>query len=90
MEYGEEVWMEILQEGGVKNTVFKTRQQYPDTLMTNLAMALAKKNCTSLDTTMHFFGKCFVRFFSNLGWDNIKLLTRINIFIFIYGKSIEK
>lgn len=47
--------------------VFNTRQIYPDELMTNLATALAAYTGDSMDNVMQFFGKCFVRFFSNLG-----------------------
>ncbi|KOC63970.1 Soluble guanylate cyclase 89Da [Habropoda laboriosa] len=48
--------------------VFNTRQTYPDELMTNLAAALADVNGESVESVMQFFGKCFVRFFSNLGY----------------------
>ncbi|XP_044019324.1 soluble guanylate cyclase 89Db-like [Aphidius gifuensis] len=69
LEYGEDVWQEMLQEVGIKNTIFNTRQIYPDSLMLDLASALAKKNNDTINNVMHFFGKCFVRFFSNLGYD---------------------
>lgn len=35
--------------------------------MTNLAAALAAYTGDSMDSIMQFFGKCFVRYFSNLG-----------------------
>ncbi|XP_022124835.2 soluble guanylate cyclase 89Db isoform X1 [Pieris rapae] len=41
-ECGEDVWETILQEAGAKNTVFMTRQQYPDALMLRLACALSR------------------------------------------------
>ncbi|XP_026485563.2 soluble guanylate cyclase 89Da-like [Vanessa tameamea] len=41
-ECGEEIWETILREAGARNTVFITRQQYPDTLMPRLACALAR------------------------------------------------
>ncbi|XP_034936653.1 soluble guanylate cyclase 89Da-like isoform X1 [Chelonus insularis] len=69
LEYGEEMWLEILQEAGIKFTVFNTRQIYPDNVILDLAAALAEKTGVSINNTMHFFGKCFVRFFSNLGYD---------------------
>lgn len=67
LEYGEEVWNCIVESAGVKHFVFNTRQVYPDNLMTDLAAALATYTEQSVDDVMHFFGKCFVRFFSNLG-----------------------
>ncbi|KYM92221.1 Soluble guanylate cyclase 89Db [Atta colombica] len=69
LEFGEEVWLRILEKADCKHIVFNTRQIYPDMLMTNLAMALAAYTGDSMDNIMQFFGKCFVRFFSNLGYD---------------------
>lgn len=59
--------MQMLEKAGVKHTVFNTRQVYPDDLMTKLAAALADHIGESINSVMEFFGKCFVRFFSNLG-----------------------
>ncbi|XP_043279347.1 soluble guanylate cyclase 89Da-like isoform X2 [Venturia canescens] len=42
---------------------------YPDALMTDLAAVVAKYRHDTIDNTMRFFGKCFVKFFSNLGYD---------------------
>ncbi|XP_043470147.1 soluble guanylate cyclase 89Da-like [Leptopilina heterotoma] len=69
LEYGEELWLQMLEKAGVKHTVFNTRQIYPDDLMTKLAAALADHIGESINSVMEFFGKCFVRFFSNLGYD---------------------
>ncbi|XP_018377678.1 PREDICTED: soluble guanylate cyclase 89Da-like [Trachymyrmex cornetzi] len=69
LEFGEEVWLRILEKADCKHIVFNTRHIYPDVLMTNLAMALAAYTGDSMDNIMQFFGKCFVRFFSNLGYD---------------------
>ncbi|XP_050680298.1 soluble guanylate cyclase 89Db-like [Leptidea sinapis] len=41
-ECGVEVWDTILREAGGRNTVFMTRQQYPDALMLRVASALAR------------------------------------------------
>ncbi|XP_076659417.1 soluble guanylate cyclase 89Da-like [Halictus rubicundus] len=68
LEYGEEVWLQVLEKADCKHMVFNTRQIYPDDLMTNLAAALAALNEDSIDNVMRFFGKCFVRYFSNLGY----------------------
>lgn len=67
LEHGEEIWLEILERAGVKHTIFNTRQIYPDALMTDLAAAVAEYRGDTMDNTMQFFGKCFVKFFSNLG-----------------------
>lgn len=67
LEYGENMWLQLLERADCKHMVFNTRQTYPDELMTNLAAALAEFNGESVENVMQFFGKCFVRFFSNLG-----------------------
>ncbi|XP_012250694.1 soluble guanylate cyclase 89Da-like [Athalia rosae] len=69
LEYGEEVWNHIVEAAGATHSVFNTRQIYPDNLMTDLAAALAVYNAQPVEEVMYFFGKCFVRFFSNLGYD---------------------
>ncbi|XP_070156239.1 soluble guanylate cyclase 89Db [Polyergus mexicanus] len=69
LEFGEEIWLHILEKADCKHMVFNTRQIYSDELMTNLAAALATYTGDSMDNIMQFFGKCFVRFFSNLGYD---------------------
>ncbi|XP_076546019.1 soluble guanylate cyclase 89Da isoform X2 [Osmia lignaria lignaria] len=68
LEYGEDVWLQIVEKAECKHIVFNTRQTYPDELMTNLAAALVAFNGETVDNVMQFFGKCFVRFFSNLGY----------------------
>lgn len=67
LEFGEEIWYHILEKADCKHMVFNTRQIYSDELMTNLAAALAMYTGDSIDNVMQFFGRCFVRFFSNLG-----------------------
>ncbi|KAG7211720.1 hypothetical protein KM043_010966 [Ampulex compressa] len=69
LEYGEDVWLQLLERADCKHMVFNTRQIYSDELMTHLAAALALLNGDSVNDVMQFFGKCFVRFFSNLGYD---------------------
>ncbi|XP_014213715.1 soluble guanylate cyclase 89Db-like [Copidosoma floridanum] len=68
LQYGEDMWLDILERAGAKHTVFNTRQTYPDDLMTKLAAGLAMHTCETVDNVMKFFGKCFVRFFNNLGY----------------------
>lgn len=67
LEYGDDIWRQLLERADCKHMVFNTRQIYPDDLMTNLAAALATLSSDTVDNVMQFFGKCFVRFFSNLG-----------------------
>ncbi|XP_019696259.1 soluble guanylate cyclase 89Da [Harpegnathos saltator] len=69
LEFGDEIWCHILEKADCKHMVFNTRQTYSDELMTNLAAALAAYTGDSMDNIMQFFGRCFVRFFSNLGYD---------------------
>nr|CAD7602785.1 unnamed protein product [Timema genevievae] len=71
LEYGEEIWREILERAGCKYTVFNTHQIYPDNLVPNLAAASAEVTGpgATAEQFMEFFGRCFVRFFSNFGYD---------------------
>ncbi|XP_015840578.1 soluble guanylate cyclase 89Db-like [Tribolium castaneum] len=69
LEYGEEIWQKALHLSECKYTVFSTHQVYPDHIMGALAAALAEITAQSTDAFMNFFGKCFVRFFSNYGYD---------------------
>ncbi|XP_058791395.1 soluble guanylate cyclase 89Db-like isoform X2 [Phymastichus coffea] len=68
LQYGENLWLDMLDRAGAKHAVFNTRQIYPDDLMTKLAAALAAHTCETVDSVMQYFGKCFVRFFNNLGY----------------------
>ncbi|XP_029713132.1 soluble guanylate cyclase 89Db isoform X1 [Aedes albopictus] len=71
LEYGELVWKQALHTAGCKLTVFNTYQQYPDSLIPDLAAALSAITGRSIDDFMVFFGRCFVRFFSNFGYDEL-------------------
>ncbi|XP_031334521.1 soluble guanylate cyclase 89Db-like isoform X1 [Photinus pyralis] len=68
-EYGEEAWKEIVKLAGCKHLTFNTHQVYPDDTMAKLAEACAHVTSAHVDEIMEFFGKCFVRFFSNFGYD---------------------
>ncbi|KAH1020983.1 hypothetical protein HUJ04_010562 [Dendroctonus ponderosae] len=71
-EYGDEIWQKALVMAECKYAVFKKLhiyQVYPDHIMSNIASALAKLTSKSYDSFMNFFGHCFVRFFSNYGYD---------------------
>ncbi|XP_058812767.1 soluble guanylate cyclase 89Db-like isoform X1 [Topomyia yanbarensis] len=71
LEYGEHIWRQALLTTGCKLTVFNTYQQYPDSLIPDLAAALSAITGKSIDEFMVFFGRCFVRFFSNFGYDEL-------------------
>lgn len=67
LEFGERVWNRALIASQCKYNVFNTHQQYPDNLIPDLAAALAEITGKQYDYFMIFFGRCFVRFFSNFG-----------------------
>ncbi|XP_057656009.1 soluble guanylate cyclase 89Da-like [Diorhabda carinulata] len=69
IEYGEDVWTAIKKAANCEYQVFNTHQVYPDNLMSNLAVGAATVLGASHDSFMHFFGRCFVRFFCHLGYD---------------------
>lgn len=55
--------------------MFYSLKIYPDSLMPDLAEALAALTGESFDYFMDFFGKCFVRFFTNFGYDRMLKAT---------------
>nr|XP_022904933.1 soluble guanylate cyclase 89Db-like [Onthophagus taurus] len=69
LEYGEEMWFKVVEMAGCKHSVFNTHQVYPDSVMEKLALSCAKVTSATSDNFMNFFGRCFVRYFSNLGYD---------------------
>lgn len=74
-KYGEKTWNLIRSRAGVKNHVFVTHERYPDHLILDIASAAAEVigNQTKMtpDDFIEFFGTCFVKFFSNYGYDRI-------------------
>ncbi|XP_001998671.2 soluble guanylate cyclase 89Db [Drosophila mojavensis] len=70
-EYGMDTWKKICQIVDCKHNTFKTHQIYPDKLMPDIAAALSACTGESFDFCMNFFGRCFVRFFSNFGYDKM-------------------
>uniref|UniRef100_A0A1A9VS86 guanylate cyclase n=1 Tax=Glossina austeni TaxID=7395 RepID=A0A1A9VS86_GLOAU len=70
-EFGKDIWKRICQIVDCKHNTFKTHQIYPDKLMPDIAAALAACTGESVDYYMNFFGRCFVRFFSNFGYDRM-------------------
>ncbi|XP_070493703.1 soluble guanylate cyclase 89Da-like isoform X2 [Chironomus tepperi] len=71
LEFGDHVWNRALIVAQCKHNVFNTHQQYPDNLVPDLAAALAEITGKQYDHFMIFFGRCFVRFFSNFGYDDM-------------------
>ncbi|KAK5650378.1 hypothetical protein RI129_001407 [Pyrocoelia pectoralis] len=69
VEYGEDVWQQVLKLADCKTSVFNTYHVYPDDIMAKLADACARVTSATVDDFMEFFGKCFVRYFSNFGYD---------------------
>lgn len=83
LEYGEDAWREVVRLARCKWYEFNTHHIYPDGLMPELAAAAAELLTDpadrtgaaggsaepTADTFMRYFGRCFVRFFSNLGYD---------------------
>lgn len=74
-KYGEKTWNLIRLRAGVKKYVFVTHERYPDNLMLDIAGAasevIGKQNNMTRDDFIQFFGVCFVKFFSNYGYDRI-------------------
>ncbi|KAI5748898.1 hypothetical protein M8J76_003019 [Diaphorina citri] len=72
LEYGDDVWLKVLKKAGCKVSCFNTHHIYPDIYMPDLATACASviEGDLTSEYFMEFFGKCFVRYFSNLGYDD--------------------
>lgn len=62
-------WNEAMEAIDCDITVFNTHQIYPDTLIPDLAHAVAEICGKPFDDVMQYFGHCFVKFFSNFGWE---------------------
>ncbi|XP_032237321.1 soluble guanylate cyclase 89Db isoform X1 [Nematostella vectensis] len=73
--HGEGVWDQIRFLAGVEHHVFVTHQRYSDAIFQKLAegsaKVLGKEMGWGKDDFMQFFGKCFVKFFSNYGYDKV-------------------
>uniref|UniRef100_A0AAR5P0S0 guanylate cyclase n=1 Tax=Dendroctonus ponderosae TaxID=77166 RepID=A0AAR5P0S0_DENPD len=69
LEYGEELWKEILKTSNCKYTVFNTHQIYSDNLALELGEACAKITGGRYNDFIQYFGKCFIRFTSKFGYD---------------------
>lgn len=74
-KYGEKTWNLIRLRAGIKHHVFVTHERYPDNLILDIAFAavdvIGKQTKMTADDFIKFFGTCFVKFFSNYGYDRI-------------------
>ncbi|KAK4882896.1 hypothetical protein RN001_006215 [Aquatica leii] len=69
LEYGEDIWKQILKMAECHHTTFNTHHVYSDDTMAKLAQALSEVTSSDFNDFMKFFGQCFVRYFTNLGYD---------------------
>uniref|UniRef100_A0A336K3U3 guanylate cyclase n=1 Tax=Culicoides sonorensis TaxID=179676 RepID=A0A336K3U3_CULSO len=70
-DYGMDTWNEAMEAIDCDITVFNTHQIYPDSLIPDLAEAIAEISGKPFDEIMQYFGHCFVKFFSNFGYDEL-------------------
>ncbi|KAL1508915.1 hypothetical protein ABEB36_003734 [Hypothenemus hampei] len=69
LEYGEDVWKEILKVADCKHKVFNTHQIYSDNLALELGQACCKVIGGDYNEFIAYFGKCFIHFSSKFGYD---------------------
>ncbi|CAF0955453.1 unnamed protein product [Rotaria sordida] len=72
LSYGYHIWKKIVQELNFEHESFTTLGRYEDNLIEKIAECLADiLHEGTLEYYMQFFGECFVRFFTNYGYDKI-------------------
>uniref|UniRef100_A0A336KLM2 guanylate cyclase n=1 Tax=Culicoides sonorensis TaxID=179676 RepID=A0A336KLM2_CULSO len=71
LEYGMTVWNEAMKNIDCEIQIFNTHQIYPDNLIPDLAAAISEIVGKPYNDIMEFFGHCFVRFFTNFGYDEL-------------------
>ncbi|CAF1517102.1 unnamed protein product [Adineta steineri] len=70
--YGQTIWKRIVQELNFEHESFTTLGRYDETLIEKIAECLAEiLHEGGPDLYMQFFGECFVKFFTNYGYDKI-------------------
>ncbi|CAF1037064.1 unnamed protein product [Adineta steineri] len=70
--YGNQIWKKIVQELNFEHESFTTLGRYEDNLVEKIAECLADiLHEGTPEYYMQFFGECFVRFFTNYGYDKI-------------------
>nr|XP_014290716.1 soluble guanylate cyclase 89Da-like [Halyomorpha halys] len=83
-DHGEEIWLAVTAAADCEYRVFNTFQIYPDRLIGDLARAAAKViGRETFEGYMTHFGRCFVRFFSNFGYDEVIRATGRNFTDFL-------
>ncbi|CAF3771198.1 unnamed protein product [Rotaria sp. Silwood1] len=72
LSYGNHIWKKIVQELNFEHESFATLGRYEDNLIDKIAECLADiLHEGTPEYYMQFFGECFVRFFTNYGYDKI-------------------
>lgn len=88
-KYGEKIWHLIRQRTGIKNHVFVTHERYSDNLMLEIASAavevLGNETKMTSEDFIQFFGTCFVKFFSNYGYDRFIQISGRHFSDFLRG-----
>ncbi|CAH1405212.1 unnamed protein product [Nezara viridula] len=83
-DHGEEIWLAVTSAADCEYRVFNTFQIYPDRLIGDLARAAAEViGQNTFEGYMTHFGRCFVRFFSNFGYDEVIRATGRNFTDFL-------
>ncbi|XP_014253023.1 soluble guanylate cyclase 89Da-like isoform X2 [Cimex lectularius] len=75
-EYGTAAWRQVVARVGCPSN-FNTLQIYDDRLIQDLAAAASEllNPCKSSNEFMTYFGRCFVRFFTNFGYQTVVRAT---------------
>ncbi|XP_022801702.1 soluble guanylate cyclase 88E-like isoform X2 [Stylophora pistillata] len=88
-KYGEKNWHLIRLRTGIKNHVFVTHERYSDHLMLEIASAavdvLGNETKMTSEDFIQFFGTCFVKFFSNYGYDRFIQISGRHFSDFLRG-----
>ncbi|CAF2064681.1 unnamed protein product [Rotaria magnacalcarata] len=72
LSYGNQIWKKVVQELNFEHESFTTLGRYDDNLIDKIAECLADiLHEGTPEYYMQFFGECFVRFFTNYGYDKI-------------------
>ncbi|CAH1787649.1 unnamed protein product [Owenia fusiformis] len=86
MRYGESLWLEVLNDASLAGMVFTTHKRYPDSIITNLAESCSKViKDRDKEGFIEYFGKCFVEFCSQYGYDKILRVSGRHFRDFLHG-----
>ncbi|KAK3797497.1 hypothetical protein RRG08_028687 [Elysia crispata] len=70
-DYGDELWVAVLEQSGLPQVVIQLHKTYPDEWMLNLAKSAAQVLGNQVNDVMLYFGTCFVSFFTKFNYDQI-------------------